>query len=207
LREVSTAVFLTKTNRALLNGVALLVAFFAVRSTIAPAEEAVDRPWRSADRGGINALYCYLRVLGRDVGYADLQRAHAAEPVDSATPLLRLAARHSVTLAPVALTMAALTESPLPLLVHMDGETPESGAFLLLVNVTDEAVYYLNGPTASMHSMRREDFRRVWSGTALVPVRDRARALMAGGLGLGIGLLACRLLRRRRVFSKDPVPC
>src|SRR5436853_6347775 len=104
--------------------------------------------------------------------------------------------------------MSDLAWCPLPLIAHMDGRTPEEGAFLLVLSLADDKVIFLNGPTVTIHILSRENFRRVWSGFALLPsgTNPRKDALLCG-LGFAAGLFALRLWRsvRRPAPSASPV--
>jgi ABC-type bacteriocin/lantibiotic exporter with double-glycine peptidase domain len=179
--------------------------FLGVASTIAArGDDALSHPWRSAANGGVNVLFCYLRAHGVACEYPELLREQAEEegPTHTAATLSRLAAKSGLPLQPALLTMDELSSCPLPVIVHMDGESPEAGAFLLILAMTTKSIDYMNGPTATVHSMECNDFRRIWSGIALLPLTSRRRdvALCAAGFCAGVILtLAFRFALLRSV--------
>lgn len=146
--------------------------------------------WRSPEYGGINALYCYLHINGINCLYSNLFNEQAsAKDGAKQTPqaLASLAAKYGRPLHPVFLTLKDLTAGTLPLIVFVDGETPNRGAFLLVISVSDQAVDFINGPTASIHEMTLENFTRTWNGVALVPVMNRQKYLIALLVGFAVG--------------------
>jgi ABC-type bacteriocin/lantibiotic exporter with double-glycine peptidase domain len=154
--------------------------------------------WRCASNGGINALYCYLSVNGVSCKYADLLREQKKEVKNrqhTALTLVHLAAKYGLPLQTVSITENELSLCTFPVIVHMDGESPEAGAFLLILTMSDKAVDYVNGPSATIHEMTRENFRRVWSGIALLPVTRRWEYLIFCLIGFVVGLVLSLVVR------------
>lgn len=187
----------TKQGHGVGNAFSLFGLLVCVRLlTSVQAEEPPSPPWRTAERGGLNALFCYLRVHGVSCEYSELveQHLHAAG-TDSCTAIsvAQLAGRFGRPLAPASLTIKDLISCSLPILVYMDGLSPGDGAFLLVLSVDGGIVQYFNGPTATMNSMTMGDFRRVWSGIALVSVtrRDGGVACFTGAIvGISLAFIA-----------------
>ena len=163
-------------------------------SIAARGEEFSGQTWRSAENGGVNVLYCYLRINGVTCEYAELleELSRSGTGNYSALTLAKAATRNAFPMRTAALTMDDLRSCALPIIVHMDGETPDVGTFLLLTGITENVVYYVNGPCASIRVMYLHDFRRIWSGFALVPTtrRNVNAILWILGFGLGLGLSA-----------------
>ncbi len=157
--------------RLIFFGVSFLLLSF---SQCARADAPVSNAWRCAANGGVNVLYCYLAANGKRCDYRHLVNEQAAAvgtgPYTMST-LADLSARHGLPLRAVRLKMDELRSCLKPVIVHMDGESPEAGAFLLILNLTDR-VFYVNGPSATVHEMSLENFRRVWSGVALLHSAD-----------------------------------
>lgn len=135
-----------------------------------------NEPWRNPRFGGANALFIYMRVYGKHIDY-DALRKESKQLLDtnkeeSMFVLKELAARHGFHLEAKKLTVDQLKASAKPILVHMDGETPEEGAFLLVLEMNANTVFLVNGTTATINSVSLEDFRRVWTGVALTRIRD-----------------------------------
>lgn len=169
---------------------AVLLAFSTVFCDMVHAEPEVPSDyWRNQRNGAINVLYCYLRVNSSACTYSSLLQDQATLPTrQTATSLAQLASMQGFALSPYSLSMKQLELCAFPVIVHVDGDGPEVGAFFLLLSVTDKAVIYINGPSASVQSMSREDFRRVWSGIALLQSTNRQKAVIFSGLGFGFGL-------------------
>lgn len=163
-------------------------------------------PWRVASRGGVNTLYCYLRIHGIQWQYdAMLQDTVNSDNTNhTALTLSRLSAKHGLPLRPVSLTMDELLLCPLPVIVHIDGSSPEMGGFLMIYSFGKNKMGYLNGPSVTIHDMNNVDFRRVWSGTALLPKKRPQWDLLFGCVGLAVGFLSVavhRLLHCRSAVS------
>jgi ABC-type bacteriocin/lantibiotic exporter with double-glycine peptidase domain len=107
----------------------------------------------------------------------------------TAATLVHLAQKSGVRLRTVSLTMKELDSCAKPVIVHVDSDTPEAGSFLLLLSIADEQVMFIDGPSACMHAMSVEDFRRVWSGFALLPTADPKQDLVYGAIGFLAALL------------------
>jgi hypothetical protein len=79
--------------------------------------------WRNAVNGGINSLYCYLRVNRIACSYSELVRQQAELLQDrpqSVALLAQLAARKGVQLTPVKVMSQGLSSCPLPIVVHVE---------------------------------------------------------------------------------------
>jgi ABC-type bacteriocin/lantibiotic exporter with double-glycine peptidase domain len=180
--------------------VVVLSILCLMATTLVPGEQHLPvKQWRSSTNGGINALYCYLQINGIRCQYSELrtQQMEDGGPLTAAT-LVRLAAENGVSLQVRSLTMGDLKSCPMPVLVHMDGATPEAGAFLIIIRITDNEIFYIDGPTASIHSIQHENFRRVWSGIALLPARSHKRNAALCGIGLCLGFMLPFAMRYRR---------
>src|SRR5688500_14857645 len=113
----------------------LLTLSICSNLTGVPLGNPAGAPWRVAANGGINVLYCYLQTHDVRCEYADLLKDQATRPDQqshSALSLARMSTRHGLPLQAVSLTMEELASCPLPVIVHMDGESPETGAFLMV---------------------------------------------------------------------------
>ncbi len=149
--------------------------------------------WRCSRNGGVNVLYCFLRAKGFQCDHKELLREqqtqlHGDEEANCNT-LVKIASKYGARLTPVSLTRDELASCELPLIVHMDGKSLESGSYLLLIGRTKGNLLYMNGPSASIHQGSYEDFYRVWSGIALMPQAEwprRVAAFIWGALAGGI---------------------
>ena len=194
-------------RRGLLVTLGSLYACIAFEIT-ARGVEAVFNAWRCPANGGANVLYCYLRVNGRQCVYADLLNQQSEKPGNAAysiKTLAYIAAKNGLPLQPVSLSMNDLMSCPKPVIVHMDGKSPEAGAFLLILSIKDSSMHYLNGPSATIHQMRIEDFRRVWTGFALLPRKDGMKDAIYAAIGFSLGIVVtfvCKSVRAERVLKQ-----
>lgn len=169
------------------------ISFFAISAFGENDIDAVFPAWRCPANGGINILYCYLRINRIPCGYSNLLRSQD-KVLDNreftALTMEQLAAQNGLPLKAVALTMKDLKACSLPVIVHMDGESPQAGAFLLIFGISDHEVDFMYGPSASIGNMDLESFMRVWSGTALLPTKEHHKhELIPFICGFGIGLV------------------
>jgi hypothetical protein len=165
------------------------------------AEPLPPYQWRCADRGGVNVLYCYLRANGVACEYLQLVKEQMEETggkIHTAVTLMHLAAKNSLPLQAFSLTMSELKACTMPVIVHIDGETPEAGAFLLVLDINDKEIYFVSGPSASVQSISAEDFRRAWSGVALLPVTSWKGNAILWAIGFGVGLVLPTFIWRTR---------
>jgi hypothetical protein len=176
----------------------LCLCISCMRSMAFASNDEVKSPqfWRSSEYGGVNALYCYLHVNGSKCEYSNLVEQQSREvgtgPCSLLT-LMRLSVQNDMPLRAVSMTMNELDSCTKPIIVHMDSSTPEAGSFLLVLTITDKQINFFNGPSASIQSMSMEDFRRVWSGVALVPDMRRTKCafLYLGGVFAGLIAAIC----------------
>jgi ABC-type bacteriocin/lantibiotic exporter with double-glycine peptidase domain len=156
---------------------------------------AVFPIWRCPANGGVNIIYCYLRINRIPCDYSNLlrnQKEILGNGEFTALTMEQLAAKNGLPLKTVALTLKDLKTCSLPVIVHIDGESPQAGAFLLLFGISDHDVAFMYGPSASIRSMDLESFKRVWSGTALLPSKDHYKqniTLLIFGFGIGLVLI------------------
>lgn len=192
---------MTRTRRWLWPTLATLLVATRVATC---AEPVVFQAWRCAERGGANALYCYLRVHQRDCDYSQLaeQLTSQGKSEHDATELIRAALDYGLRLELRSLTFEELTALPPPILTYVDGTRPGYGAFVLVQEVTSRQVLLMNGPTATVHKVDQDEFRRSWSGCVLLPASRSSSNVTSGALGFSTALLlfvGCgrRLLSRR----------
>lgn len=179
----------------------LLFAFLplnVVVSLIGSESEKSWKPWRTAANSGANVLFCFLRVHDVTCEYDELVRKLGGRDGDraySATDLVRLAGEKGVELEVVSLTMDELEASQKPVITYMYSEIPDDGGFVLVYNVTASEVLYIDGASATMQAISREDFRRIWSGIALIEPATRGSSWITFSSGLSVAVLGTLLVR------------
>ena len=172
--------------------------------SLAYGKNAAPETWRCAANGGINALYCYLKINDVRCEYTDLlneRKRRCGTNEMTAIDLAEIASRYGVPLRTFSVNMHELGSCPRPLIVHMDGESTDYGAFLLIISINGGIVEFVNGPTATIQEMDLENFRRVWSGYVLMASSSgSSEFLWAISIGFASGLtfiLIYRIFRLR----------
>lgn len=181
--------------------IALIASMLAAHSGAQVEEDReITRWWRNIANGEVNTLYSYLHMLGQDPSYTTLhrnmERILVTKGEKNILTIKRAAEMEGVSLECRQLNIAELRTFAKPVILHIDGKTPEAGAYLIVFSVQSEQVYFINGTTASIRSLSIEEFMRLWSGVALLPVRSAAGAMTYCGLAMIIGFVATVLLRR-----------
>ena len=134
-----------------------------------------DVIWRIPENSGYNVMYCYLRIVGKHVNYSQLMNDYTLENTEeypyTMASLQRLASKYVDNAELLWISMKRLMEMEKPVIVHIDGITPDTGTYLLVIDVTRDNLLYMDGISASVRLMSIESFRRIWTGAALV-MRD-----------------------------------
>lgn|GEM_PF-3557524 len=177
----------------LLSAIVSLIVFRDFSATAAPVDDLnIPRQvWRCPANGGINVLYCYLRINGFPCEYSDLIGARDREVGKgpySAKTLVNIAAAQHLPLRAASLSMMEMDACPKPVIAYMTSETPDDGEFVLILSVTKMGVYYVSGPSAGIEMLSLENFRRGWSGIALLPTATHKRDMLGFAFGFGISL-------------------
>jgi hypothetical protein len=168
-------------SRAALAKVAagLLVAFgWAGGATPATASESSPAArdglgeWRTgaydAVNDAANCLYLQLAIDGHPVDYGRVREAVLAKGSAVSMVALREAAgRCGLPMKIVRCGPDGLRRMPKPAIVYMYGRR-NGGRFALLYNLNDEQCGLVTGSTVCIQQLGVDDFRRDWSGFALV---------------------------------------
>lgn len=125
--------------------------------------------WRCKDHEGLNCLFLQLALLGHPIGYDGLQSLAADIPdVNSINGLKVLAARAGVVLRPVELTYDQLVSLAEPAIVFLEPQGIGTGSFALVVDASPKSIEIVDGSAVIWQEPNTLDFRRAWSGYALV---------------------------------------
>jgi hypothetical protein len=176
------------------------------------AQDDASKAWRTPGNDGINVLYCYLRTHAMTCDYSDLVRAQHNEEKNpgahTAAALVRIATQYGLRLEIVSMNMKAFAAGAFPVIAHVDGESPESGAFLLVLNISNNTVTYFNGPSATIHQITTEEFQRIWSGAVLLPVAGQSTNALVGPGGAVAGFMLGLIVPfcRSRFFNQQKEP-
>ena len=125
----------------------------------------------------MSSTFCYVFHNRIDSYDQCLKLAANAQPPYTLDDLVEMAAHRRLRMSKRQLTSADLKRIPLPSIVHVYGEDPSKGMFLLLLGVNERQMLCLKGPSATIVKIGREGFLRRWSGIATIgwswPTRGR----------------------------------
>lgn len=149
----------------------VLFSLFVISS--AYSNDSLD--WRRQNFCGINSTYMFLRLHGEECEYENL--ANEMKPTKGALSLFDL--KKSLTERGMHCSIYStnpqvLPTLPVPFIAHIEFESDqiidykERGHFVLVIEVQDDAIRYLDGTTASIHEIDLPVFERMWSSHVLV---------------------------------------
>lgn len=175
-----------------------------------PDQHVAVGVWRRAEWDGVNCLYLQMRVLGVRLPYEKfLDRVLAAEDVDSFAGLEKLGRESGCSVITVRSSFKAIREARVPIVAHMEDDTPgRGGGFVLLLGFNDGFVSMIDGRTVGATQMSEDEFRRAWSGYALVPAQDSWSTFAVGLLVLSLIVVAHTVIKfvwRNRVVSRTAI--
>jgi hypothetical protein len=164
--------------------VALVVLGSTGSASGGPPEAGGDGIWRRSGYDGINSLYLQLKALGVPVRFETLENKlrKGSDPINL-LDLKRAAQDCRARMAIRSCSLKVLATLPMPVIVLMEGMRGER-EFAILYQVDDRGCGIIDGSTACITEMGIDDFRRGWSGLALVP--DLTRRLWARDLAIGL---------------------
>jgi predicted double-glycine peptidase len=161
--------------------------------SLAPPSTRADAPpspagddgqiWRVESHDGANCLALFLNICGKPVDYEELRKALVGPKAqNSLSGLCATARRHGLAARVLTTNPAKLRTMEMPAIVHMDSNP--GGTFCLIYEVGDQELRGFAGGTMRLITIPMEDFRRSWSGYALVPRAERGSWLWSTTLGL-----------------------
>jgi len=126
---------------------------------------------RIPENDAANCLYLQLRLLGYRDSY-DVFREQL--PADPASLTLKEMAAIGRSLGfghtPVKMTVSELVSTQSPVILHFESHGVNSGQFMLFLWMYDDEtkVTLIDGAHVSFREMSRDEFRRSWTGYALI---------------------------------------
>lgn len=155
--------------------------------------------WRAPENAGVNILYCYYKARGVACDRQEIMRLRLEcgdANLETADSLCQVSVKCNDELEPVSLTLDELLRCPLPIITHIDGETTDFGTFLMVLAVDGNAIDVINGSNMTVQRMRLQDFRRSWSGVALLPKAKKSAGVITGAIAFAVTLLTCVVYAR-----------
>lgn len=159
--------------------------------------------WQFENRCGSNCLYIFLQFHGCPVAHEDLA---AYCPIGakgiSLQALKELTTERGLRAQVVKTTPEGLGVIELPAIALL-GEGRENH-FILLCEVREETITFVDGSTGVVDEMDRKIFHKNWSGFLLVKGRDPwQRVLLLSSGGLGAVILVGLVIRVRKKLGKQ----
>ncbi len=171
----------------------------ATASEPSPAARDGLGEWRTgasdALNDAVNCLYLQLAIDGHPIDYGRVREAVFAKGSAVSMVALREAAgRCGLPMKIVRCGPDELKRMPKPMIIYLYGRRT-GGRFALLYNLNDERCGLVTGSTVCIQQLEVDDFRRDWSGFALVrdPRDGGWLSAIAGSLVLIAGYSGWRL--------------
>jgi hypothetical protein len=171
--------------------------------------------WRTTRNCGVNCLYVLLRTNGKSVDYEDLMNdlhARCSGEQNSLTDLRHAARDRGLRCQLGKTTLEGLKSLPKPVIAHTEKATPDSGHFVLVVNVGPETVEIMDGTTGSITAVSQRDFEQSWTGYVLyasppwyATIPWWGYAMLAVALGVAVSWIVGRLWRGRKWAARPSV--
>jgi len=170
----------------------------AAQSLDGPQVKSLDwaAHYRTPENDAVNCLYLQLRLLGYTGSYAAFREQLPDEPRSlSLVSLANLSRELGFRLMPVKMTVSELAQARTPVIVHFEESEIGSGRFLLFLGMgkSETTVVLIDGAYLTFAEMPRDQFRRKWTGYALIArpflawklwMRRSVTVLLVGGVGI-----------------------
>lgn len=161
-----------------------------------------DDGWRSRTHDAINVLDLYFKVVHYPEDRAKISQYIPKHERVSLVELAQAANDLGIPLRIVRPALSGLQDLSFPIIVHMFDDKEQNGGYYLLLRYGANGVQVVNAAVATVESYSVDEFRRRWSGYALVREngeRDAIRVVGISILGFGIYLF----IRFRRMAKRN----
>jgi hypothetical protein len=137
---------------------------------VLPDDVRSSESWRDGDCDSVNALYVLLKVHSLDTPYEALADAsRISKGGNSLTNVLRIAQAVGHPLIARQISPRQLETTRLPVLSHLDGDTPDRGSFILVLGVQQDELLIMDGAHTQIRRVTKEAFLRRWTGVIALP--------------------------------------
>jgi ABC-type bacteriocin/lantibiotic exporter with double-glycine peptidase domain len=183
----------------------MLIPLPMARADESAGKTGEDGTWRMSTNDSLNCIDVYFAVMSHPVP-RDRIKAELGDSREQSSLLdLRRASRAlGFPLRIVRPSPSDLAALPLPAIVHMVDEGGQHGGYFLLINPKKNKFETINCSSITIESMTAEEFRRRWSGFALV-AEEKRLPWMQGAL-LGLGAFGCGSLAYRKFSTRSKRP-
>ena len=164
---------------------------------------AVDQSWRSGANDGRNSLYVLAQSIGKDVAYGQLT-SFISVP-SSMRELQEGAVEVGITLRAERCGPRQLADMPMPAIVHLRDYRTGEANFALVYRVRELGVGVFDGSSSTISELSIDEFRRRWSGIALV--RGEPRSYWIAFLGAAVLAAVFVFGSRARKKQQNGIAC
>jgi hypothetical protein len=157
-------------------GALVVAGSLAMASAASSSPDSADAPWHLASKRSyctINSLYVFAALRGHRLDYHLLEKQvdRSADGM-SIIDLKELASTFGINVQVCRSSLAAVRSSSLPAIVHTlrlrGNALDQVGHFVVLLDVGDSRVTYIDGTSGELIHARREWFEDVFTGYLLV---------------------------------------
>lgn len=168
-----------------------------------------DDLWRNSLRCGTNVVYVYLKLLGHEPDYDEINRSlSTSEKGTSLAAIKRYLDSQGVAVEVLKATPESLT-GLFPAIAHEEENADTMGHYTVVINASSSEVVCIDGTSGIVHIRTMEEFMRRWTGY-VIALRPRTafwaswlfRVNVVIAAVLGLLEMQRRFIRRRRHKSQ-----
>jgi ABC-type bacteriocin/lantibiotic exporter with double-glycine peptidase domain len=141
---------------------------------IAEALPSSNKMWRTPERDSINCLYLILRLYGRETSNEKLESVLSDPSHVSLLSLAKTAESFGLPMDLQRVAPSDLASLPCPMIAYIYDIRQQGGRFEILYHVPQgrgEKFGAIDTGLVRLHEISEDEFRRTWSGLALIPAR------------------------------------
>jgi ABC-type bacteriocin/lantibiotic exporter with double-glycine peptidase domain len=171
-----------------------------------PAASTPEEIWRAGTNDAVNSLDLYYRILGAPIP-RDRVRSQLVGSGEGAklSDLARASHVSGWSLRAARLSPARLSAIPKPVIVHLVDDE-DHGNYFVLYDISNNVYHVINSASVTLEFLSSDEFRRRWSGYALVPSAGEGPWLLTACILFVVGYACLRTMlvivargRRRKV--------
>lgn len=179
----------------------VLIAFFA-GADHAWADEAL---WRHPKRDGLNCLFVMLRCAGMSMAYNDFCGAVGTAPTAKIDDMVSACEQLGYKASARLMALDDLDRCAFPPICHLEASTG-AGRYALYVGQTERQYLIFDGGPALVIPISHDEFRRQWTGVALVTDGRHNSGLFSLCLAVTLAVLSLTIVIRS-AYSREKLVC
>ncbi len=138
-------------------------------ATLSGPNQSVQEPWRTPKQDAVNVLDLYFKTIGQEHEREIIASSLPKNEAVSLVSVSQAATSLGVPLKQVRPTVSDLANFDSPIIVHLFDDQERNGGYFLLLKLNGDRVAVVNAAVATIEFYHIDEFRRRWSGYALVP--------------------------------------